>query len=45
MHYTLKIESFSLLLKTKVEKYESDVFEAGGYKWFVDPHHLPLTNT
>lgn len=33
MHYTLKIESFSLLLKTKVEKYESDVFEAGGYKW------------
>ncbi|XP_011012207.1 PREDICTED: uncharacterized protein LOC105116508 [Populus euphratica] len=28
-----KIESFSLLLKTKVEKYESDVFEAGGHKW------------
>ncbi|KAJ6971993.1 hypothetical protein NC653_032528 [Populus alba x Populus x berolinensis] len=33
MHYTLKIESFSLLLKTKVEKYESDVFKAGGYTW------------
>lgn len=33
MHYSLKIESFSLLLKTKVEKYESDVFEAGGHKW------------
>jgi hypothetical protein len=45
MHYSLKIESFSLLLKTKVEKYESDVFEAGGQKWFVDSHHLPLTNT
>jgi len=45
MHYSFKIESFSLLLKTKVEKYESDVFEAGGYKWFVDPPHLPLTNT
>jgi hypothetical protein len=45
MHYSLKIESFSLLLKTKVEKYESDVFEAGGHKWFVDSHHLPMTNT
>ncbi|KAJ6872503.1 hypothetical protein NC651_031582 [Populus alba x Populus x berolinensis] len=33
MHYTLKIESFSLLRKTKVEKYESDVFKAGGYTW------------
>ncbi|KAJ6871886.1 hypothetical protein NC651_031079 [Populus alba x Populus x berolinensis] len=33
MHYSLKIESFSLLLKTKFEKYESDVFEAGGHKW------------
>ncbi|KAG6747911.1 hypothetical protein POTOM_047802 [Populus tomentosa] len=33
MHYTLKIESFSLLLKTEVVKYESDVFEAEGYTW------------
>ncbi|CAK7340666.1 unnamed protein product [Dovyalis caffra] len=33
MHYSLKIESFSSLLKTKVEKYESNIFEAGGYKW------------
>ncbi|XP_059652543.1 MATH domain and coiled-coil domain-containing protein At3g58370-like isoform X2 [Cornus florida] len=32
-HYIFKIESFSLLLETKTENYESDVFEAGGYKW------------
>ncbi|KAH9766476.1 TRAF-like family protein [Citrus sinensis] len=32
-HYTVKINSFSLLLKTSVEKYETGDFEAGGYKW------------
>ncbi|KAH9684094.1 TRAF-like family protein [Citrus sinensis] len=32
-HYTVKIQSFSLLLKNSVEKYESGDFEAGGYKW------------
>ncbi|KAJ6679374.1 hypothetical protein OIU79_019188 [Salix purpurea] len=32
-HFSLEIESFSLLRNTEVEKYESDVFEAGGYKW------------
>ncbi|XVF79791.1 hypothetical protein PTKIN_Ptkin15bG0018000 [Pterospermum kingtungense] len=32
-HYSFKIESFSLLLNTKVEKVESGIFEAGGYKW------------
>ncbi|KAJ6722656.1 TRAF-LIKE FAMILY PROTEIN [Salix koriyanagi] len=32
-HFSLKIESFPVLQKTGVEKYESDVFEAGGYKW------------
>ncbi|THG23421.1 hypothetical protein TEA_024925 [Camellia sinensis var. sinensis] len=36
-HYTLKIESFSelaqLLLDAEVQNYESDIFEAGGYKW------------
>ncbi|PKI55049.1 hypothetical protein CRG98_024556 [Punica granatum] len=32
-HYSLKINSFSLLSATKVEKYESGIFEAGGYKW------------
>ncbi|KAJ6320619.1 hypothetical protein OIU78_015913 [Salix suchowensis] len=32
-HFTLKIESFSLLRNTGVVNYESDVFEAGGYKW------------
>ncbi|ESR32503.1 hypothetical protein CICLE_v10005327mg [Citrus x clementina] len=32
-HYTVKINSFSLLLKNSVEKYETGDFEAGGYKW------------
>ncbi|OMP00705.1 TRAF-like family protein [Corchorus olitorius] len=32
-HYTFRIEGFSLLLKSKVEKIESAIFEAGGYKW------------
>lgn len=36
-HYTFKVDSFSLLSnilsKSEVEKYESDMFEAGGYKW------------
>ncbi|XP_028070182.1 uncharacterized protein LOC114272668 isoform X1 [Camellia sinensis] len=41
-HYTLKIESFSelaqLLLDAKVQNYESDIFEAGGYKWKLYLH-------
>ncbi|XVF62363.1 hypothetical protein PTKIN_Ptkin09bG0001700 [Pterospermum kingtungense] len=32
-HYVLKIQSFSLLAKSGIEKYESGEFEAGGYKW------------
>ncbi|KAE8721254.1 dnaJ protein-like protein 2-like [Hibiscus syriacus] len=32
-HYSFKIEGFSLLSDTKVEKIESGIFEAGGYKW------------
>ena len=32
-HYLFKVESFSLLAKTGVEKYESDVFEAADHKW------------
>ncbi|XWS08433.1 hypothetical protein CRYUN_Cryun40dG0002100 [Craigia yunnanensis] len=32
-HYLLKIQSFSLLTKNGIEKYESGEFEAGGYKW------------
>ncbi|XP_050374093.1 uncharacterized protein LOC126791661 [Argentina anserina] len=32
-HYTLKIESLSILTKVSLEKYESGEFEAGGYKW------------
>jgi len=38
-HYTFKIESFSDILaifpEDKEAKYESDVFESGGYKWYV----------
>ncbi|XP_059444066.1 BTB/POZ and MATH domain-containing protein 1-like isoform X3 [Corylus avellana] len=36
-HYTFKVESFSKILKifpgNKEPKYDSDVFESGGYKW------------
>ncbi|KAG2407352.1 TNF receptor-associated factor-like protein [Vigna angularis] len=32
-HYVLKVQSFSLLVKNSIERYESDTFEAGGYKW------------
>ncbi|XP_048141229.1 MATH domain and coiled-coil domain-containing protein At3g58410-like [Rhodamnia argentea] len=32
-HYSLKIQSFSLLSKSNVDKYDSGVFEVGGYKW------------
>ncbi|XVE74081.1 hypothetical protein DITRI_Ditri11bG0170500 [Diplodiscus trichospermus] len=32
-HYLFKVEGLSLLVKTGVEKYESDVFEAAGHKW------------
>ncbi|PPS00200.1 hypothetical protein GOBAR_AA20464 [Gossypium barbadense] len=31
-HFLFKVEAFSLLAKTGVEKYESDAFEASGYK-------------
>ncbi|KAK9056623.1 hypothetical protein SSX86_023985 [Deinandra increscens subsp. villosa] len=34
-HYKLKIEAFSLLSEAGIENYESDVFEASGYKWSV----------
>ncbi|XP_020423023.1 MATH domain and coiled-coil domain-containing protein At3g58210 [Prunus persica] len=32
-HYTLKIESFSLLKKHSADRFESGEFDAGGYKW------------
>ncbi|XP_056174165.1 uncharacterized protein LOC115687215 [Syzygium oleosum] len=32
-HYSLKIQSFSLLSKSNVDKYESGVFKAGDYNW------------
>ncbi|XP_076919200.1 uncharacterized protein LOC143579911 [Bidens hawaiensis] len=35
-HYKLKIESFSLLCEAGIEKYESDVFEASGFKWKLE---------
>lgn len=33
-HYKLKIQSFSLLSRNGIEKYESGEFQAGGYKWY-----------
>ncbi|KAH0650888.1 hypothetical protein KY284_030800 [Solanum tuberosum] len=32
-HYLLKIESFSLLSENGIDKFESNEFEAAGYKW------------
>ncbi|KAM1304093.1 hypothetical protein ACFX11_021891 [Malus domestica] len=32
-HYTVKVQSISLLTKHNLEKYESGDFEVGGYKW------------
>ncbi|KAJ4726263.1 Ubiquitin carboxyl-terminal hydrolase 12 [Melia azedarach] len=39
-HYLFKIESFSLLSTSSVEKYTTDNFEAGGFKWKM---HIHLT--
>ncbi|OMO58532.1 TRAF-like family protein [Corchorus olitorius] len=38
IHYILKIQSFSLLAKSGIEKYESGEFEACGYKWKLVLH-------
>ncbi|GMI78952.1 hypothetical protein like AT3G17380 [Hibiscus trionum] len=32
-HFLFKIESFSLLVEEKVEKYKSNAFEAAGHQW------------
>ncbi|KAH7522735.1 hypothetical protein FEM48_Zijuj07G0170000 [Ziziphus jujuba var. spinosa] len=32
-NYSLKVESYTLLSKSKAQKYDTDVFEAGGIKW------------
>ncbi|XP_028766512.1 uncharacterized protein LOC114724339 [Neltuma alba] len=32
-HYMLQIQSYSVLAASKVERYESDVFQAGVYNW------------
>ncbi|KAI6668050.1 hypothetical protein NL676_036599, partial [Syzygium grande] len=32
-HYSLKIESFSALSRLDKDRYNSEVFKAGGYKW------------
>ncbi|XP_031376430.1 MATH domain and coiled-coil domain-containing protein At3g58250-like [Punica granatum] len=37
-HYLFKIQSFSLLAKNGVDKYESGIFHAGGYKWKLILH-------
>ncbi|KAF5187772.1 Traf-like family protein [Thalictrum thalictroides] len=31
-HFTFSIQSFSLITKCSIEKYETSIFEAGGYK-------------
>ncbi|MFS7952571.1 putative MATH/TRAF domain-containing protein [Helianthus anomalus] len=33
-HYILNIQQFSSLTKHNVERYESNEFEAGAYKWY-----------
>ncbi|KAM7256959.1 hypothetical protein ACFE04_008752 [Oxalis oulophora] len=37
-HYTVKIQSLSLLTKNNADKYETADFEAGGYKWKLIVH-------
>ncbi|XP_076887002.1 protein RESTRICTED TEV MOVEMENT 3-like [Bidens hawaiensis] len=37
-HYILNIQQFSALTKHNVERYESNEFEAGGYKWKLVIH-------
>ncbi|XP_030498823.2 MATH domain and coiled-coil domain-containing protein At3g44800 [Cannabis sativa] len=37
-HYTIKVQSFSLLAKNSIDRYESRSFEAGGYKWNLVIH-------
>ncbi|XP_076897664.1 ubiquitin C-terminal hydrolase 12-like [Bidens hawaiensis] len=37
-HYILNIQHFSLLTKQNVERYESNEFEAAGYKWKLVIH-------
>ncbi|KAK4737927.1 hypothetical protein R3W88_001624 [Solanum pinnatisectum] len=32
-HYLLKVESFSLLSESGIDKFESNEFEAGDHKW------------
>lgn len=32
--FLLKIENFSILLESAIEKHESSEFESGGYKWY-----------
>ncbi|KAK7259392.1 hypothetical protein RIF29_24999 [Crotalaria pallida] len=41
-HYSVKIKFFSLLSKVSFEKYESEEFEEGGYKWRL--HIYPTGN-
>ncbi|XP_057734010.1 uncharacterized protein LOC130949224 [Arachis stenosperma] len=37
-HYVVRVELFSLLAKNSIEKYVSEKFEAGGYKWKLVLH-------
>ncbi|KAK2405822.1 TRAF family protein [Trifolium repens] len=44
--YLFKIQSYSLLMDTKVEKYESNEFQVGGHKWklILYPSGNPKSN-
>ncbi|XP_060671452.1 uncharacterized protein LOC132803192 [Ziziphus jujuba] len=33
--YSLKVDSYTLLLESKTEKYDTNVFEVGGHKWRI----------
>nr|XP_029146100.1 uncharacterized protein LOC112722669 isoform X1 [Arachis hypogaea] len=37
-HYVVRVELFSLLANNSIEKYVSEKFEAGGYKWKLVLH-------
>lgn len=34
-HYTVRLQSLSLLAKNNIEKYSTSEFEAAGYKWYT----------
>lgn len=41
-HYSIKIESFSVLANLETEKYESSAFEASGFTWYAFLNYSPF---